>query len=260
MADINPVQTKMGKEQFNFKITGLGANRSESISATMLNDLVISGANSFSSAGDMVREGMGGFMGIGDRVMTKGADLLNNKVMGRQLAGFGKYNKTETRAKWTESSKPQFTIEFVLVASTAADALYNAGLIQALKSATLPINDKGALLAPLGYRSVYKNGKLDLTGTLTFSLGKWFVATKLIMVNESCRPSRQVTSNGYPLSWDCAVTLETMEMITIDDFRRYFQQPAVLNPNQNLNAPTNSQGAESVLRSKISRIITKIGR
>lgn len=239
------VAEKLNVLQYSFVISRLGKNRDESIKGTMVNQLSFNGGNQFATSGEMVREGKGGFAGIGDRVIATGSDILNNKVSGRQLGGYGRFNKSETRSKWTESARPQFTCEFTLLANTANDAFTNMNTIKLIKSATLPINDGGALLAPLGYK-----GREE--GTITFALGTWLVVPKLVMVTENCIASLQVMSNGYPLYWNCLITMETFETITIDEFQRYFQQPAVLY--------TPAQQPQAVNDNSISGVLNDVKR
>jgi hypothetical protein len=248
-----PAQQKMSYDQYNFKLSGLGDDNTGKnngiLSATMLNTLNFTGTNSFSTSGEMVRDGSGGLQGVGDRVGAKVGDFVNNKVHGRTLGGIGKFNKRETRAKWTDSGKPQISVEFMLLANSAADADSNIEKILLLKSAVLPLDDGGALLAPLGYRG-------GTQGTLIFSLGTWFVANNLVMISESCQPSSQVMSNGYPLSWHCLFTLEPYETITINDFIGWFQQPAVLGSSA---GGTGLSPTTTSLTSKLSNFVNGNG-
>lgn len=222
------VAEKMAVDQYSFRLTGLGSDLTGVVSGTMLNQLSLAGSNQYSTTGEIVRSGEGGIAGFKEDGFSKAKDFYRNKLVGNQIGGYGKFNKGETRAKWTESSKPQIQCEFILLANTAADAATNLNIIQLIKSASMPINDGGALKSPLGYKGTTK-------GTLTFALGTWFLATKLVMMSENCSPSMQVMSNGYPLSWNCQFSVEPYETVTVDDFAKWFQQPAILG---SIGAPT----------------------
>jgi len=180
------------------------------VKGVMTNDVSLSGGNTFTTTGALTRELpiLGRFQG--------GLDSLTGAA--RKLGGHGFYSKGETAAKWEESQKPSFTIEFTLYASTAKAAVENTEQIKLIKSCVLPINAGGSLLAPLGYGS-----GVSTKGTLTLSIGNWLVARKLVMVNETCTPSKQVMSNSYPLFWTCNFTVEPYGVVTEDEFIAYFQ-------------------------------------
>ena len=237
------IAEKMSIPQYLFKLHGLG-DGTEDISGMMLNPLTLGGSNQYTTSGEMVRAAPILSTAIKDAIGAKIEDVTNARGQ-RMMGGYGKFNKAETRAKWTNSATPQVVCDFTLLANTADDAVLNMQAIQLIKSAVLPINDKGALLAPLGYKG-------QTGGTLTFSLGTWLVIPKLVMVSETCTPSLQIMSNGYPLYWHCTFTVEPFETITIDDFKRYFQQPTVL------GAVTTSKGSDvtDVLQGNLNKGFT----
>jgi len=45
-------------------------------------------------------------------------------------------------------------------------------------------------------------------------------------------PSKQVMSNGYPLYWNCRITLTPYKTITIGEFEAYFQSVNTMSPDQ----------------------------
>lgn len=241
---LNPISEKMDVQQYSFKLVGLGDNGGDSIFGTMLTPLVLGGGNQFSTSGEMVREGMGGIMGKGGELMAKGRDLYNNKFMGRQMGGIGRLNQGETRNKWTTSTRPQVSCDCTFLANSAGESEFNAKKIQLIKSAVLPRAAGGALMAPLGYVGD-ANGK---RGTLTFALGYWFVMNKMVMVSESCTASTQIMRTGYPHSWHVTFVLEPYEMITIQDFKRYFQLATVLDKNAVDATNTADQSASGIMQ------------
>jgi hypothetical protein len=60
----------------------------------------------------------------------------------------------------------------------------------------------------------------------------WFSANKLIMEDVAYTPSKQVMSNGYPLYWNCRITLTPYKTITIGEFEAYFQSVNTMSPDQ----------------------------
>ena len=178
------------------------------ISSVMMNELAFSGSNEFSAKADLLKELpiAGPILGLKDKVRPVA-----------QLAGGASYSSSELAETWVKSSVPKFSIDFLLLAHNADKAVKHVELIKKLQASVLPAaGGNGGLLPPLGYKN-------DGSGTISLTVGTWFSATGLIMDSISYTPSKQVMSNGYPLYWNCSVTLYPYKAITIDQFERYFQ-------------------------------------
>lgn len=185
--------------------------------AVMTNELAIGGGNQFSSHGAVLRE----IPIVGKALQLK--DKVNPVL---KESGRSAFSRGESNLVWEESHKPTFSLEFTLLALTNAESKLNAEKIQLIGSAVLPIGEGSqGLIAPLGYNT-------SGAGTLSLAVGTWFNAKGLIVSASSCTPSRQVMKDGYPLFWTCSMTLEPRRVVTIDEFKRYFQKVQVLDTDQ----------------------------
>jgi len=198
---------------YRFTLSGLKAK----ITSVMTNELAIGGSNTFSAKTELQER---------IPVVGKITEVTNKIKVVPQLANSASYTKNETSNTWTQSGKPQFTVDFTLIANNADKAKTHVDWIKMLQSAVLPQGSHdGGLAPPNGYTNTG-------AGTLTLFVGAWFKATSLVMVNTTFTPSKQVMSNGYPLFWVCSITLEPYRMITAGDFSKYFSQPQTMSVDE----------------------------
>ena len=191
---------------YRFQLSGLSDGTV--ISSVMMNELTLIGSNQFASKVSLQQDlpVVGPIIGLKEKVRPIA-----------KLAGGAAYSSSELAETWESSNKPKFSIEFLLLAHSADKAVVHIEWIKKLQGSVLPISGSGGgLLPPLGYKN-------DGSGTLSLSVGTWFSANRLVMDDVSFTPSKQVMSNGYPLYWNCNITLTPYKMITISDFEGYFK-------------------------------------
>lgn len=187
----------------------------------LMSELAFGGGNSFTTYGNTIRD----LPVTGDWLKFK--DKFNSVI---KLGGMSAYARSESDLLWEESNKPQFTIEFILMALSDEESKRNIQTVKRIQSSVLPILEgKEGLKAPLGYN---RTG----SGTLSLTVGTWFNARGLVVMNTSCTPSKQVMRSGNPLYWTCSMTLEPYRIISIQEFEDYFLSVQVLDAQQSLAA------------------------
>lgn len=236
------------RPQYAFTLSGLGSDRKAVLLGVMTNEMSISGGNTFTTTGQLTRD-----LPIAGNVLGA-MDQLTGSA--RKLGGRNFYSKGETTAKWEESQKPAFTIEFTLYSESANMALKHAEAVRIMASACLPRDDNGSLLSPLEYGS--KSGDKK-HGTIILKVGTWFLASKLVMTNYTATPSKQVMQNGYPLYWTCSFTVEPFQTITYSDFQEYFQSPVVIEGDAVAGQPKKATDLASKLKEGINKFKNLLG-
>lgn len=204
----------------------------------MLNELAFGGGNQFSSTGAILRE----VPILGNALALK--DKINP---GLKLAGRSAFSKAESQMVWEESNKPNFTLEFILLAMTNAESIDNLDKISLIESAVLPSDDGGGLVAPLGYST-------KGSGTLNLTVGAWFNARGLVVSSSSCTPSRAVMKDGNPMSWNVTITLEPYRTVTIGEFKKYFQKAQILDMDEAAEAKREDPNLFDKFVSKVNDI------
>lgn len=209
-------------ENHKFKITGSGV----SVTGIMQNELSFAGSNEYSSAKDLMDSVLGSMGGIGDKI-SKVKQLADT---GLRMGGRSTVTDYESRLVWNSSDKPQFTIEYKIYNQSSADsvdpkrgALF---LAKNLQKGVLPTKGKPSptrkglfYKAPLGYKFAGKGG---VRGTVMLEVGTWFKAGGLVIRNTNFTPSIQVMKSGQPLFVTGSVTLEPYQLISYDEFVKYF--------------------------------------
>jgi len=200
---------------YRFQLAGLRSNTV--IRAVMLNELALAGANDFASKVELQKD----VPVFGTVVEVK--DKLRPIA---KLSGGAAYSSSETAETWEKSTKPTFKVDFLLLAHDAKKAEVHIDWIKAIQATVLPVSSAGGgLKPPMGYTN---NG----AGTLTLTVGTWFNARGLVMNSVDYTPSKQVMSNGYPLYWNCSISLTPYKMITIGEFEDYFQKVNTMSPDK----------------------------
>lgn len=210
MLDIFKVRNS---EYASVKIAGSGM----SLDGILQNDLGISGANSFDNntfvdnALQVVPDTKSGIQ----RAVNKAGAVFSGKgIAGSDSSAI---SKELSRYSWTGSSRPEFTVQIILVALKDLDReSVVAKSMQAMRC-VYPDEKLGILTAPLGYNPGDKNGKVTLT------IGKWFRAGGLIVKSANFTYSRICLKSGRPLFALGEINLEPFQAISYKDFRSYFK-------------------------------------
>ena len=201
----------LANKKYQIVIAGLTGGP---VIASMQNDLAIAGGNDFTTAGEVLR----------DVPIAGQALAIKDKVGGVvKLTGRSVTSQFETRLAWSNSLKPNFTLEMTFYndSATATDDVLAQYL--RIKSAVLPTAQGKFFKAPLGYKIGSAQGQtLQPTGTISVEVGEYFRATKMVMIAESFTFSKEVNILGQPLFATGSVTLEPFKAITYEEFQDYF--------------------------------------
>lgn len=209
------------KELLNKNYQFVIATKKWNVVGIMTSDIGFSGGNDYSSVKDV----LGDLPIIGKAIEAK--DKLGNIF---KISGRSNITDFESRLVWNNSKKPQFTVEYRFLntkvhgSDSPKDALYKA---KTLHSAVLPTMGepakglrKGAFFrSPLNYK-FFESGA---QGVLSLSIGKWFMASDLLVTDCHFTPSKQVMSDGRPLYVTGSITLEPYQAITYAEFLSYFR-------------------------------------
>lgn len=177
------------------------------VTGTLINEMPIAGGNQFSSAKEITESIP--IVGKAISVKDKASNLVN-------ISGRSSLTEAETRLVWTGSSKPQFTIDLYFYQISADQTPSTTDIMKRVQSSVLPSKSGVFFKAPLGY-------KINGSGTLALSIGRWFRATNLVTINTNLVPSKEVNVNGIPLVVSGSVTLEPFRGITFKEFSDYFR-------------------------------------
>jgi len=201
----------LSNKKYQVVIAGLSGGP---VVAVMQNDLSIAGGNDFTTAGEVLRDVP--IAGAALTVKDKAASLV--KIAGRSVT-----SQFETRLAWSNSLKPNFTIEMTFYQD---DANANDSILsqyKRIKSAVLPTAQGKFYKAPLGYKiGNLKGQSLRPSGTLSIQIGEWFRATNVVMVSENFTFSKEVNINGQPLFATGSITLEPFKAVTYKEYQDYF--------------------------------------
>ena len=205
-----------------FLIAGSGI----SVKGIMQNELSIAGGNKFSS----VRDIMGDIPIVGKVLDIK--DKMGGMI---KLSGRSTMTDYESRLVYDSSTKPVFTISYKFLNLSAGTSGPYASkgkrgaltMAKLLQKGVLPTKGIGVgghegifFKAPLGYTFAGKNG---VQGTVSLTIGKWFVASDLVVTATNFTPSREVMRDGQPLYVTGTIDLEPYELITYNTFLSYFK-------------------------------------
>jgi hypothetical protein len=237
-------------ELYKFIISGSGIQ----VEGQMQNQLSIGGENVFTDVSAVLSElsdiagGLSSKLGSAIsavKAVKQGMDAVN------QASNRSKVTDFESRLIWESSQKPQFAIEYTFYNENQAQAESTKGALSmalSLQKAVLPskgLPAKGRpgvfFKSPLGYKPKTGDNKVA-EGTLTLAIGKWFVATDLVIRSTNFTPSTQVLGNGHPVMVKGSITLEPTELITYETFLGYFR-------NVSVNQSTGGGGLSEVLGS-----------
>lgn len=183
----------------------------QAVSGVLNAPVPIAGSNEFSSAKSAMEDVplVGG--------VAKGLHAVSDVI---KIVGFDTtFSIWETRKIWQESRMPQFNIELTFWSMNAKDRPLDK--VKKLYQGLFPRQvDQFLVQAPLGYKFTNKNG--DAQGTVGLSIGKYFRANGLVVMDANFTPSLEVMSDGSPLYFTGNITLEPHRMITYDEFIGYF--------------------------------------
>lgn len=182
------------------------------VAGSLTSEFAIGGGNDFTSAGELLRD-----------IPVVGAALeAKNKFSGvTNISGRSATTELETRKVWNNSLIPDIPIEVEFYqSSTQVESIMEK--MKRIKSAVFPTRAGAFFRAPLGYRFTGNNSR-NATGTLTVQIGTWFRATGLLLVSESTTFSKEVNSNGHPISMKVQLTFQPFRAITYDEYLQYFR-------------------------------------
>lgn len=204
------------KGESNYTVT-IGGLRGGAVSGILNAPMPLAGGNDFESMRSALSN-----LPIAGKVF----DAIDSVSRVARITG----NDTEmslqqTRKVWQESRAPQLSIEMTfwnIGDENPADRPITK--VARIYSALFPSRRKGTFLvrSPLGYKFTNENG--DAVGTLYLSIGQWFKAGGLVMLDANFTPSLEISSDGTPLYYTGTVTLEPHRMITYEEFLGWFKE------------------------------------
>ena len=136
---------------------------------------------------------------------------------------------SNTLSFWSNSKKPQFTIDLAIVATKPSDDPRRA--VRQLLGTVFPkikgSGLEGVISAPMNYKPVIsdksKGGarEFQIGNTAVITIGKWFRATSQIITEVKFTFSRVTTETGVPLYAQGSITFEPARMIGDQDIADY---------------------------------------
>lgn len=176
------------------------------------NDIGLSGRNNFDT----------GFLGssVITGALEKKAEIQRTVtyITGGEAGGDISGTVPElTRNNWIGSERPSFNIQVALVALKDDEKNSVIRMSNEIMKAVFPDKRGGLFTAPLRYNP----GNAD--GTVTLNIGRWFSASRLVVVSADFTHSRVTLRSGRPLYALGSITLQPYQAITYREYISYFR-------------------------------------
>jgi hypothetical protein len=189
------------------------------VTGVLTDSFAIAGQNQFSSLKNEIEDVplVGSLASVANKA-AKGTKLFAGKTFQLELE--------QTRKVWQESGVPNLSINLAFYGLKSGDiGKRPIDKVKALYAALFPrkIQNTFLLDAPLGYKWI-EGKNLEAAGTLSLTIGQWFLADKLVAVGANFTPSLQVMRDGSPLYISGSIELEPYKMITYDEFLAWFPE------------------------------------
>lgn len=201
----------LNNPRYQVRIVGLQGGP---VIGVMTNEFSIAGANDFGSLRDYIKD---------IPIVGQFSETVKNATKLNGLMGVSNVIEAETRKVWGSSGAPQFSIDLLFYNSNAEDKDGLLEIYKRIKSGSLPSKNGVFFNAPLGYRFKSKNG-LGADGTISLSIGKWFLATGLVMISENFTFANKMNSKGHPIYATAQMTFEPYKQITLEEFKGYIRE------------------------------------
>jgi hypothetical protein len=193
------------------------------VRAFMMSELTIGGSNQWSS---MLRSASQEALNDQKDRITGAMNTLAGKFGKDGIPAFSVKSRDQTLESWSASTKPEFSMEILLLATKKDDNILLAA--KKLYSSVYPDAVGAGLtdlfIAPLGYANQQKktDSGIVISGTFTVAIGPWFQGSKMVMNHVSLTFSKETHSNNTPLYARGNVTFCPAIMPTKSEFLQYF--------------------------------------
>ncbi|HEC63781.1 MAG TPA: hypothetical protein ENI23_00640 [bacterium] len=202
----------------NAKITISGLPRPKGAPATVTgfvqDNITIGGKNDYN------KPGAGGAQQKLSQVASSVASVAN--IFGANMGQFQIMHLSQTVNAWVGSGKPQFQIPMLFLATKESDDVRVS--VARIMDATYPTRSSIVTLrAPLGY-AVNPRTAAALRGTLAVRVGNYFRATRMLIIEQSFKLSKEPIRSGAPLYAEGSITIEPYRLLTAAEIKAFIFQ------------------------------------
>lgn len=157
------------------------------------------------------------------------AIAVSNSSLGTDFANVSLKSFNQTINSWVGSQKPVFNVQLTFVAIDPEDNVMDD--VNTIMRGVFPtrgsLGSIGTIMnAPLGYSPTFNTDAvsgIQVRGTVTLSIGRWFRALGLVIRTASPLYSQEVIQSGRPLYATIDCQFEPYRAISLGDFQGYFR-------------------------------------
>ena len=144
-----------------------------------------------------------------------------NSKAGTEIPQIQLKTLAKTVGLYVGSEKPTFDVPMLFVTTKPGDNIVTD--LAKLVSLTMPEEDKKTSLIKAPGNYIAAEGAASAGGTWTVSIGSWFRARHLLLLQAQATFSKEVVPSGAPLYANASATFAPYRLVSSSDFRKYFK-------------------------------------